>query len=117
MQNPMSTEALVTWLEKQPAGGRYSYVCGDRCLMAQYLRAAGFTVCDVNPRSWRDYTTSHRLPKGWDWVARGSGRTYGQALERARRVADGYPGSYPLLFRMINWWMERKIAKAASAPT
>lgn len=88
MQNPLSTEALVTWLKKQPPRGKYDFQRRDACLLAQYFDAAGFSDVLVSYGTW-----SQGQPWLWEHVANGgkpgvlsSYHTYGDALKRAEAL-------------------------------
>ena len=85
MRNPLSTEALVDWLAKQPAKGRYSYDANCGCLLHQYLTNVGFSDVVVGGYNWDDARgRDHRLPDGWNDIAVRSPCTYGAALRRAK---------------------------------
>lgn len=94
MQNPLSTEALVTWLKKKPANGRYLYSQHNACVLYQYLSAAGLPVASVRPEEWLDTEGKrHLLPRGWEHVANGFDQfghpkrtTFGFALKRAEAL-------------------------------
>lgn len=83
--DPFSLESLIAWLEKQPADQHYDYCDGDNCLTAQYLTHCGFKEV---------FLTVERLKNlGWYYIASGwhtrngcGERTFGAALERARKV-------------------------------
>lgn len=100
MQNPLSTEALVTWLKKQPSKGTYDFQRIDSCLLQQYFTAAGFPHVQVEYGRWsqgRWDSTDFKvrdIPDGWEQVAHGgrhSWSTYGAALKRAEALLATKP--------------------------
>ena len=92
MKHPLSTAALVAWLEKKPAESKYDYTHCYGCCLFQYLQSMGLPVRAVVPFEWKDANgQTHPLPQGWNYVAQGEAvahawgkRTWGGALERAR---------------------------------
>jgi hypothetical protein len=81
--DPFALASLIAWLEQQPPETAYDYRLPDKCLVAQYLKAQGFT-------SWNDYClASFELDRlGWSEIAQGKEAerkwTFGEALKRAR---------------------------------
>src|SRR5580704_15263874 len=84
-----SMDGLIIWLEHQPPTGTYDYNnCNGKCLLGLYLNAIGLL--------WDE----HQNGPGWDiwsrelWkgplgdVSAGRPRTFGAALERARKLAS-----------------------------
>ena len=101
MRNPLSTEALVAWLEKQPADQAYDYDNCQECLFGQYLAHIGFNVAlghvYISGTDAAGKRIVRTLPKGWHHIARAGriehiGRppppewTFGKALERAKKL-------------------------------
>lgn len=90
-----SVKSLVKWLETKPASGRYSYIDGGHCLIAQYLQANGFSEARVGPFDYRLTAKGHksRLSKEFHDIAMGQrvlsfrntdGHSFGAALRRAK---------------------------------
>lgn len=80
-------ESLIAWLERQPGDQEYCYISNDGCLLAQYFMAQGLQR--VNIGGWGNWLVKGRpqpkLPKSfWQHVSKGSPRTFGAALTRAR---------------------------------
>lgn len=89
--DPLTLPALVAWLELQPAQKIYCYTSPGSCLLAQYLKAAGYR----NPLVSRNLTTdgwriedSIPVPDIFHDIAIKHPRTFGAALNRARSVID-----------------------------
>jgi hypothetical protein len=74
-----SLSDFVAWLELQPADGTYIWDDSDVCLCAQYY----------GKRYWYEADDATRRTDGvrLDDIAKKWPRTYGGALERARRFA------------------------------
>lgn len=101
--DPFKIETLIAWLEKQPAETEYCYFSNGKCLLAQYFQAHGFPLSEM--RGDDLVTTDGQritVPFSWDVLAQGqvyiesrdeflpgvsSERTFGAALERARKLA------------------------------
>lgn len=79
--DPYTIEAMIAWLEKQPANKTYPFMdCFGGCLFAKYLASHG--------HKWQagDYAmVTEFLPPH---VAAMEPWTYGAALERARAAAS-----------------------------
>jgi hypothetical protein len=90
--DPMTTEALVAWLERQPAHKEYSYHCTGICLLAQYFGHVHSARVLVGPNNYNVlrsdgfYDIDIRLPEGWNNIARDRPHIFGAALERARAL-------------------------------
>jgi hypothetical protein len=88
INNPLSLDAVIAWLEKQPANQRYDYVDPHNCMAAQYNRSIG-----------REYSAASTIltarggESNFDTlleeIAQGSGiirtQKFGAALKRARK--------------------------------
>jgi hypothetical protein len=75
--DPFTLESLIAWLEKQPTNGTYNYSdCDGACLIDLYLgrRTSGTEYSSICDRT------------GWGMLAARFPRTFGAALERARKV-------------------------------
>lgn len=85
--DPFTLDALIAWLEKQPANKRYCYLDNGGCMFAQYLLyfgykrplIGGFCLQAENLPRWD-------LPVGWDDIPYAMPRTFGAALDRARAL-------------------------------
>jgi hypothetical protein len=82
-------KAFIEWIARQNPNAVYTYDSCEDCLIAQYLKHRGIeTVCvgrsDVAFFHNFHTTRQRRLPPNWDAVARGKGKTFGKALERAQ---------------------------------
>lgn len=90
MQNPLSLDSLISWLEKQPADGSYNYVDPHGCLIYQYLEQMGFQVRSIGGSSWLDpQLAQHDFPVEFNEIAARAPNTYGVALQRAKELRDG----------------------------
>lgn len=80
--NPCTLDALITWLEKQPADQWYCYQLRGRCLAAQYNKHIGrrYRVPIASPRG----NFSQQL----EYIAVGEPHTFGAALERAHTLTS-----------------------------
>lgn len=75
----MSNEGFIRWLEQQPADGTYVYM-SCHCAIGEYLEAHGSSYSEKLKGGWQKMT---------DWNRRVTApmpRTYGAALERARKA-------------------------------
>lgn len=83
--DPLSLDSLIAWLEKQRAGAVYCYEDHGQCLAAQYNRSIdrdySAPLCGWPPTAEDDF--DYRL----EWIALQKPRTFGAALERARKLA------------------------------
>ncbi|HEV8263243.1 MAG TPA: hypothetical protein VGQ19_21095 [Burkholderiales bacterium] len=93
--DPFSLTSLIAWLERQPAGGAYNYVCNGHCLLAQYLKACGFQGVYLTSRQATAKGKTIDIPLTFDQIAVEKPHTYGAALERARADGDGHGNSAP----------------------
>lgn len=90
--DPLSLDALIAWLEKQPQEKTYNAVSTKRCLLGQWFKS-------IDPLSEPDYGPgtdsysyiihgkSQRPPDGYVTIVHGS-QTFGAALERAKALRD-----------------------------
>lgn len=86
--------SLVSWLEKQPSKITYNYNDTEGCLIYQYLSDCGVKVRCVGTMVWQDLDGDfHGLPEVFNYISKGNGwmrplelRTYGEALEYAKRI-------------------------------
>lgn len=100
--DPFKLETLIAWLEQQPAGKEYCYFSNGQCLFAQYFRANGYPHAEMSGDRLRPGAGGkvRQIPWEWDGLAQGStivngdyvdgvprARTFGAALERARKLA------------------------------
>lgn len=102
--DPFKLESLIAWIEKQPAEATYCYENNGQCLLSQYFAlGAGyqhvhmFSDCfvqgvQVGDMVGRDEALRFfsrnivRFPYRFDDVAKGTPRTFGAALDRARKL-------------------------------
>ena len=90
--DPFTLEALIAWLEKQPANATYCYTSTGGCLVAQFLLSLGtYTAVGVDHRGFYNRSPDSRstydpipLPPFFNEVALKNPRTFGAALDRAR---------------------------------
>lgn len=88
--DPFALDSLIAWLEKQPADGIYCYTDHGRCLLGQYFSAMGYEKPYIYSDGLFEHGESairHRYPGGFNTIALESPRTFGAALERARKAA------------------------------
>lgn len=101
--DPLTLEALIAWLEKQPRGARYDYFEGDHCLLGQWARSIdpqmkslakhiGYSHCYVYASATQEIDL-----RDFDEIAINEPTTFGAALDCARaalasRVHDGGAG-------------------------
>lgn len=90
-KNVFGLDGLIAWLEKQPSGNSYDYGDGRKCLLAQYFKQNyDERACVSATTLFKGHTGSTgdmpvcKLPDYFDAVARGTPRTFGGALERAK---------------------------------
>jgi hypothetical protein len=79
-----SPDGLIEWLEKQPAAEVYDYHDCDTCLAAQFNAACGLEYYPPNPLLFWKFWTDFRYKL--EWLATDSPRTFGAALDRARKA-------------------------------
>lgn len=91
--DPLTTKALIAWLEQQPADKEYCYTEPGSCLLAQYLHHVfGFEVL-IDRHSFDLFDGDNHVvrsaapPTDWADIAIARPRTFGAALERARKLA------------------------------
>jgi hypothetical protein len=90
--DPFSLENLIAWLEKRPAGQEYDFNCWGECLLGQWLRSIDPASMPIDGKADGYFysalgQTLHL--DGFKHIAFGDSsghtRTFGKALERARR--------------------------------
>lgn len=75
MRNPLTTEALIDWLEKQNPTEEYCWWDPESCLLGRYAASLGLSYNDM-PHALR-----------WEyWIAFPNPHTFGRALKRARKL-------------------------------
>lgn len=98
----MELSGLIRWLETKDPHERYEYTAGSPrlmckgCMCFQYFQENGINIAHVDAR--RFYTTVNddvgiRYPASFNQVAYGGcfgDNTFGDALDRARQLAQGY---------------------------
>ena len=72
--NPLTVESFISWLEKQPADGEYSFLNCKECAIGQYAKSVGLDYYDI-PLKTRFM---------WNWAT--SVGNFGGATERARTL-------------------------------
>ena len=85
--DPFTLDALISWLETQPADRSYPYSSARKCLLCQYFEAHGFRVVQMGSSSFYHGPRTARveLPEHFDEVAcHWRDQTCGGALRRAR---------------------------------
>lgn len=96
--DPFTLEALVAWLEKQPAEQSYVYDCGGQCMLAQYFITHGYQGVQVSPEKLYYKGGQRLLPPHFNDIAIARGtvfpprlwpRTFGTALERTHFIMHG----------------------------
>lgn len=85
--DPFSLESLIAWLEKQPADKMYCYQDLGHCLLGQYFRSCGFLNVQVGGSEVGLNGRDFRLSEAFANIAVEYPRTFGAALERARKAA------------------------------
>jgi hypothetical protein len=87
-----SLPSLIAWLERQDPHEDYCYSNTGECLLAHYFSERGFNrvIMAANyfyhfPLLDGLYETAP-LPQGFNEIAKGSVRTFGAALSRAREL-------------------------------
>lgn len=84
---PLTLNALIAWLEKQPGDETYCYTSIGDCLLAKYFKHHGFSDVLVAPFWFCDGASDKMpYPKSFNEVAIGSPRTFAAALSRARKI-------------------------------
>lgn len=90
--DPFTIEALIAWLEQQPAARHYEYMnCDGECLYGQYMRHVGVSwkearYATYNGRRKDDIHAPFREAVYFP-IASSEPHTFGNALYRARGVA------------------------------
>ena len=85
--NPLSLDAVIAWLEKQPADGKYVYSDCRDCLAAQYNASIGREY-----HYWPNWHIEGRQPymptfdRQLETIAYGTPKTFGAALDRAKKL-------------------------------
>jgi len=75
--DPLSIEALITWLELQPGEAAYCYSSVGHCLAAQYNKSIGRKYMPVL------YDRAGNFDNKLEWIACHGERTFAGALARA----------------------------------
>lgn len=82
--DPHSLDAVMAWLEQQPADQEYDWFDIKGCLACRYLQFLGESEPWANG-SYRELfgtiETYHQIAGKWPW-------TFGAALERARAFTE-----------------------------
>jgi hypothetical protein len=91
-RDPFSLASLIAWLERKEPLEAYCYSSTGECLLARYFSERGFTRVIMAasyfyhfPRADGLYETAP-LPPHFNDIAKGSVRTFGAALARARTL-------------------------------
>jgi len=77
---------FISWAEKQPRNGTYTFIDNMNCLIAQYLRACGFSRVTVTTSNFWTDKSEGRLPFELNEIAQGQPRTFGGATRRAKSL-------------------------------
>lgn len=87
--DPLTLQALISWLEQQPKDQNYDYGCNGHCMLAQYFQHCGIAN-SVGGQSFQPNGGGPRvsLPVSFRHIAIDSPRTFGGALTRARDFAE-----------------------------
>lgn len=88
--DPLSLEALIAWLEKQPASIEYDYTDPRDCLLCRYFKAHGYSNPAISGAEM-DHDGGHTyFPDIFRKIANDSldGENYGAALKRARKLTN-----------------------------
>jgi hypothetical protein len=82
----MTLESLVAWLETKNPAKTYCYTESGHCLIAQYMQAHGYSQASCGPWAYclGPGMPRERMPNGFNEIAIDDGRTFGEALERAK---------------------------------
>lgn len=89
-----SLQGLIAWLEKQPADRVYCYADTGHCLLAQYFVASGFGpevavgAGNFSERVNGRWGRCRHYSDALDDIAVKKPRTFGAALERARKAVS-----------------------------
>lgn len=85
--DPLTIESLIAWLEKRDPKATYRYEdCEGGCLYGQYMAAMGFPWLEACGKSNNTAIGAFESQVYYD-VASEKPRTFGAALERARKLA------------------------------
>lgn len=89
-----SLDALIAWLEKQPAEQTYCYLDHGACLLGQYLKGHGFNWVMIYSSGEFDFERDCKIVRGeypieFDDFAAPFPHTFGAALQRAKAYRDG----------------------------
>lgn len=85
--DPLSLDAFIGWLEKQPGEQEYDWSdCTGGCLFAQYALAHGFGSNGADAYSSYISATGGNF-EPFNGVALETPHTFGAALERARALS------------------------------
>jgi hypothetical protein len=87
--DPLSVEALIAWLERQPAATVYEYCNPRDCLLCRYFRDLGYEDVSIAWDTMYHQSGEVVFPRAFHWdISNDEGQTYGAALKRARAVAS-----------------------------
>lgn len=101
--DPFKLGTLLSWLEGQPGTDPYCYDSNGTCLLSRYFTSMGYQHVhmfsdsfvhgvQIGPKTDRDTAQRHfwkniaMLPYDFNLVACGVPRTFGGALDRARKL-------------------------------
>jgi hypothetical protein len=90
INNPLSLDAVIAWLEKQPANQRYDYCDPENCMAAQYNQSIGRKYLAYRPiiaarRGYSNFDTMlEEIAQGSEGDTRK--QNFGSALKRARKL-------------------------------
>jgi hypothetical protein len=82
--NPLTLEALISWLEKFPPEKTYDYMSVRWCLAARYNHSIKRKY-EVSTTPWRTVSFDDKL----EYIALVNPPTFGAALARARGMLEG----------------------------
>lgn len=83
--DPFLFSNLIAWLERQPTSDEYPYSCARYCLHGLYFRDHGYSRIHVRKSQIDLDGTTYDLSKAFITIAVKYPRTFGAALERARK--------------------------------
>lgn len=89
--DPLSLEALISWLEKQPATEQYDYICAGACLLHRYAKSIGMNKREATNFAGETcineyFRKSDSVLGKFNSIAIQQPHTFGHALERARAL-------------------------------
>jgi hypothetical protein len=88
--DPMTTAALIAWMEKEKTEARYCFADNGDCLIAKYISHVVGVKVTTGYSTWNDGAGQiGTIPEGWVWdIAKPKPHTYGAAIKRARALAS-----------------------------